>query len=102
MNPTFLDTETAANGVLGWKRMITKPTFVGPDFTRRPVKYERFIRPMGLRYKKANVTVSIPLSLAIFYTNNKFSTRNLVSPFSYLSSASRRTRKTLCTPSWVS
>ena len=21
-----------------WKRMITKPTFVGPDFTRRPVK----------------------------------------------------------------
>lgn len=27
-----------------------------PDFTRRPVKYERFIRPMGLRYKKANVT----------------------------------------------
>ncbi|KAI9647311.1 hypothetical protein NHQ30_003696 [Ciborinia camelliae] len=39
-----------------WKRMITKPTFVGPDFTRRPVKYERFIRPMGLRYKKSNVT----------------------------------------------
>ena len=36
----------------GWKRMITKPTFVGNDFTRRPVKYERFIRPMGLRYKK--------------------------------------------------
>jgi len=35
-----------------WKRMITKPTFVGPGFTRRPVKYERFIRPMGLRYKK--------------------------------------------------
>ncbi|TAQ86555.1 hypothetical protein B7494_g5115 [Chlorociboria aeruginascens] len=39
-----------------WKRMITKPTFVGPDFTRRPVKYERFIRPMALRYKHANVT----------------------------------------------
>ncbi|KAK7970699.1 ribosome biogenesis protein n [Apiospora saccharicola] len=39
-----------------WKRMVTKPTFVGPDFTRRPVKYERFIRPMGLRYKKAHVT----------------------------------------------
>lgn len=39
-----------------WKRMITKPTFVGEGFTRRPVKYERFIRPMGLRYKKANVT----------------------------------------------
>ena len=40
----------------GWKRVITKPTFVGNDFTRRPVKYERFIRPMGLRYKKAHVT----------------------------------------------
>lgn len=39
-----------------WKRVVTKPTFVGGDFTRRPVKYERFIRPMGLRYKKANVT----------------------------------------------
>ncbi|CAN9194702.1 unnamed protein product [Alternaria alternata] len=40
-----------------WKRMITKPTFVGPGFTRRPVKYERFIRPMGLRYKKANLPI---------------------------------------------
>lgn len=39
-----------------WKRMVTKPTFVGQDFTRRNPKYERFIRPMGLRYKKANVT----------------------------------------------
>lgn len=39
-----------------WKRMVTKPTFVGPDFTRRPAKYERFIRPMGLRYRKSNVT----------------------------------------------
>ncbi|KAL6869142.1 Ribosome biogenesis protein [Amphichorda felina] len=39
-----------------WKRMITQPTFVGPDFTRRNPKYERFIRPMGLRYKKASVT----------------------------------------------
>ncbi|KAL1879130.1 hypothetical protein VTK73DRAFT_7249 [Phialemonium thermophilum] len=52
----------------GWKRVVTKPTFVGPDFTRRPVKYERFIRPMGLRYKKAhithptlNVTVQLPI-----------------------------------------
>ena len=33
-----------------------RQTFVGPDFTRRPVKYERFIRPMALRYKKAHVT----------------------------------------------
>ena len=42
-----------------WKRMITQPTFVGQDFTRRPVKYERFIRPMGLRYKKANVSILV-------------------------------------------
>lgn len=66
----------------GWKRMITKPTFgmssilrhflsnlffqtthdllfsipVGPDFTRRLMKNERFIRSRGLRYKRANVT----------------------------------------------
>jgi ribosome biogenesis protein NSA2 len=64
----------------GWKRMVTKPTFVGQDFTRkypyllplsyhsstirlinywhtgRPVKYERFIRPMGLRHKTVNLT----------------------------------------------
>ena len=39
-----------------WKRMITKCTFVGDSFTRQPVKYERFIRPSGLRVKKANVT----------------------------------------------
>jgi len=36
--------------------MITKPTFVGEGFTRKPPKYERFIRPMGLRFKKAHVT----------------------------------------------
>lgn len=39
-----------------WKRLITKATFVGEGFTRKPVKYERFIRPMALRQKKANVT----------------------------------------------
>jgi len=31
-------------------------TFVGEGFTRKPPKYERFIRPMALRFKKANVT----------------------------------------------
>ena len=36
--------------------MITKATFVGEGFTRKPPKYERFIRPMALRYKKAHVT----------------------------------------------
>lgn len=39
-----------------WKRMITKVTFVGDGFTRKPPKYERFIRPRGLRFKKAHVT----------------------------------------------
>lgn len=39
-----------------WKRMVTKVTYVGEAFTRKPPKYERFIRPMGLRFKKAHVT----------------------------------------------
>ncbi|RZB86255.1 Ribosome biogenesis protein NSA2-like isoform C [Glycine soja] len=39
-----------------WKRMVTKATFVGPGFTRKPPKYERFIRPTGLRFTKAHVT----------------------------------------------
>ena len=39
-----------------WKRMVTKATFVGEGFTRKPPKFERFIRPMALRYKKAHVT----------------------------------------------
>jgi len=39
-----------------WKRMVTKVTFVGPSFTRKAPKYERFIRPTGLRFTKANVT----------------------------------------------
>ena len=47
-----------------WKRMVTKATFVGEGFTRKPVKMERFIRPMALRYKKANVTHR--MSLLIF------------------------------------
>jgi len=39
-----------------WKRMITKMTFVGQNFTRKPPKLERFIRPTGLRVTKCNVT----------------------------------------------
>ena len=39
-----------------WKRMITKATFVGQSFTRTNPKYERFVRPTGLRFKKAHVT----------------------------------------------
>ena len=33
-----------------WKRVITKATFVGEGFTRKPPKYERFIRPSGMRF----------------------------------------------------
>ncbi len=39
-----------------WKRMITKCTFVGDSYTRKAPKFERFIRPTGLRFKKAHVT----------------------------------------------
>eukprot|EP00735_Rhodelphis_limneticus_P014238 TRINITY_DN823_c0_g1::TRINITY_DN823_c0_g1_i1::g.25391::m.25391 TRINITY_DN823_c0_g1::TRINITY_DN823_c0_g1_i1::g.25391 ORF type:complete len:261 (-),score=59.98,sp/Q54GN8/NSA2_DICDI/79.23/2e-151,Ribosomal_S8e/PF01201.17/5.6e-33,Mer2/PF09074.5/0.14 TRINITY_DN823_c0_g1_i1:180-962(-) len=39
-----------------WKRMVNKVTFVGQNFTRKPPKYERFIRPSALRFTKANVT----------------------------------------------
>ncbi|KAG8230597.1 hypothetical protein J437_LFUL004510 [Ladona fulva] len=39
-----------------WKRMVTKVCFVEEGFTRKPPKFERFIRPMALRFKKAHVT----------------------------------------------
>ena len=39
-----------------WKRMVTKMCYVGDNFTRKPPKFERFIRPMALRAKRANVT----------------------------------------------
>ncbi|XP_010453444.1 PREDICTED: uncharacterized protein LOC104735365 isoform X2 [Camelina sativa] len=39
-----------------WKPMVPKSTFVGPAFTRKPPKYERFIRPSGLRFTKPHVT----------------------------------------------
>lgn len=49
--------------------MINKPTFVEPDFTRLLVKYEQFIRPMGLFCKISNVshpglgmTVQLPIT----------------------------------------
>merc|ERR1711966_530678 len=35
-----------------WKRVVTKCAFVGGNFTRKAPKYERFIRPTGLRVKK--------------------------------------------------
>ena len=52
----FKVVKTGKKNQKAWKRMLTKATFVGDGFTRRPVKYERFIRPMALRQKKANVT----------------------------------------------
>lgn len=39
-----------------YKRMINKVCFVGDNFTRKPPKFERYIRPTGLRFKKAHVT----------------------------------------------
>jgi ribosome biogenesis protein NSA2 len=36
--------------------MVTKACFVGENFTRKPPKFERFIRPMALRFNKAHVT----------------------------------------------
>lgn len=52
----FKVVKTGTKKSKSWKRMVTKATFVGEGFTRKPVKMERFIRPMALRYKKANVT----------------------------------------------
>jgi len=39
-----------------WKRVVNKITYVGPDFTRKAPKFERYIRPSSLRFKKAHVT----------------------------------------------
>merc|ERR1712060_80648 len=39
-----------------WKRVVTKISFVGENFTRKPPKFERYIRPAALRFKKAHVT----------------------------------------------
>merc|ERR1712139_150349 len=39
-----------------WKRVVDKISFVGENFTRKPPKYERYIRPSALRFKKAHVT----------------------------------------------
>lgn len=56
-----------------WKRMVTKATFVGEGFTRKPVKMERFVRPMALRYKKANVTHRAFISYVMSYSPDHFS-----------------------------
>jgi len=48
--------KTGKRQAKAWKRKINKFTFVGDNFTRKPPKYERFIRPSSLRMKKAHVT----------------------------------------------
>lgn len=47
---------TGAKKAKQWKRIVRQPTFVSESYTRKPPKMERFIRPSGMRYKKANVT----------------------------------------------
>lgn len=39
-----------------WKRIVNKVSFVGENFTRKAPKFERYIRPSALRFKKAHVT----------------------------------------------
>lgn len=55
-NEVFKVVKTGKTRRKGWKRMVKMATFVGEGFTRKPPKFERFIRPMGLRYNKAHVT----------------------------------------------
>lgn len=55
-NEVFKVLKTGKRRRKAWKRMVTKVCFVGEGFTRKPPKYERFIRPMALRFKKAHVT----------------------------------------------
>lgn len=47
---------TGKTGRKAWKRRVTKMTFVPESYTRANPKAERFIRPTGLRMRKANVT----------------------------------------------
>ena len=48
--------KTGKSGRKKWKRLVNKVSFVGDDFTRKPPKLERYVRPVALRFKKANVT----------------------------------------------
>merc|ERR1711976_457266 len=54
-NEVFKEIKSGKRGK-SWKPMVTKVTFVPENFTRKPPKFERFIRPTGLRFKKAHVT----------------------------------------------
>ena len=51
-----------------WKRMVTKVCYVGDGFTRKPPKYERFIRPMVSFLVFCNIFVSY-LGIVSSFTN---------------------------------
>lgn len=98
----FKVVKTGKSKSKSWKRMVTKATFVGEGFTRKPVKMERFIRPMALRYKKANVTHRTCLQL--IGTRSFLILYQLTSkrPSNYKSLASRRIHSRPCIHSSVS
>lgn len=54
-----------------WKRMVTKVTFVGHSFTRKPPKYERFIRPTG-ESSQSMITMYPGACAAEIFTGMKF------------------------------
>lgn len=87
-----------------WKRMITKPTFVGPDFTRRPVKYERFVSAVFNHLNTFILTQFSDSSVPWVSVTRKqtLPTPSSVSLFSSPSSPSRKTPKTPCTLNSVS
>jgi ribosome biogenesis protein NSA2 len=49
-----------------WKRLVTKPCFVGEGFTRKPPKFERFIRPMVKRNENNELTIKYVLGTSIY------------------------------------
>ena len=48
-----------------WKRMDTKVTYVGDTFTRKPAKFERFIRPMVTNFERTVFLFTISGHLSI-------------------------------------
>lgn len=51
-----------------WKRLVTKPCFVGEGFTRKPPKFERFIRPMVCNFNFCLLNLDIVLKQALRFT----------------------------------
>lgn len=100
-----------------WKRMVTKVCFVGDGFTRKPPKYERFIRPM-VRSQHSFVFVpffpqrwpfsftlflfTIPLCRACGSKRLTSHTQSWRPPSASPSSAWRRTPPRPSTPPWAS